>query len=71
MGWLKPLLELFSSLAGLFRDKQLLDAGKAEQQAEDTAKNSEIKNEQLQAAMDKPVDRTELLERLRKQNGGL
>lgn len=70
MGWLKPLLELFSSLAGWFKDKQLLNTGKAEQRAEDTARNSEIKNEQLQAALEKPVDRAELLKRLR-DGGGL
>lgn len=70
MGWLKPLLELFSALAGLFRDKQLMDAGKAEQRAADTAKNSEIKDDQIKAAMDKPVDRADLLKRLR-DGGGL
>lgn len=34
MGWLKPLLSLFSVIAGWFRDKQLLDAGKEAAQGE-------------------------------------
>ena len=33
MFWLKALLSLFSSLAGYFREKQLLDAGSEKQKA--------------------------------------
>ena len=68
MGWLKPLLELFSALAGLFRDKQLMDAGKAEQRAEDLTKESKAKDEQVKAANDRPTDRDDLVRR-RRDNG--
>ena len=69
MSWLKSLLSFLSALAGWLRDRQLIEAGKAEQRAEDTANNSEIKDAQIKAADDRPVDRAELLKRLRDKGG--
>lgn len=34
IGWLKPLLSILSAIAGFFRDKQLLDAGRARERSE-------------------------------------
>ena len=34
IGWVKPLLSLLSAVAGFFRDKQLLDAGRAQERSE-------------------------------------
>ena len=33
--WLKPLLGIFTSLAAFFRDRQLIEAGKAEKTVEE------------------------------------
>ena len=65
MTMLKALLSLLSAIAGWFKDKQLIDAGKAQQRAEDQQKTIEVKNEQAKIAVDRPVDRDDLVKRLR------
>lgn len=65
MGWLKPLLELFSAVAQWFQQKQLFDAGGANQRAKDLEAQDEIRRKQQQAAKDAPSSRSELIDKLR------
>lgn len=71
MGWLRALVSLASALINWLRQRQLLEAGKASQRAQDLEKNSEIKDEQIKAEQDRPRDATDLADRLRKPGGGL
>jgi hypothetical protein len=63
-GWLKPLLGIFASLAAFFRDRQLIEAGKAEKTVE------EIKEVEARVEKAKSVARAvdpERTERLRRR----
>lgn len=71
MGWLRALVSLASAVMQWLRDRQLLEAGKASQRAQDLAKNSEVKDEQLKAEQDRPRNAADLADRLRKPGGGI
>lgn len=64
LSWLKPLLGIFASLAAFFRDRQLIEAGKAEKTVE------EIKEVEARVEKAKSVARAvdpERTERLRRR----
>jgi len=63
LSWLKPLLGIFASLAAFFRDRQLIEAGKAERAVEGV-KEVEARVEKAEgvARADDP-ERTERLRR--------
>lgn len=64
LSWLKPLLGIFASLAAFFRDRQLIEAGKAEKTVE------EIKEVEARVEKAKSIARAvdpERTERLRRR----
>lgn len=62
--WLKPLLGIFASLAAFFRDRQLIEAGKAEKTVEEI-KEVEARVEKAESVA-RAVD-PERTERLRRR----
>ena len=64
LGWLKPLLGIFASLAAFFRDRQLIEAGKTEKTVEEI-KEVEARVEKAESVA-RAVD-PERTERLRRR----
>lgn len=69
--WLAPVARFFATLLGFVKDALLIKAGKDMQIKADTQKVVEIQNEQLKAALALPVNRDDLIRRLRDPKDGL